>query len=97
MASLEEADLRQAGTLESWEYISPDTSCAETMFLGLRLLDGLDLAGASATAGADLARRYRETIANLVELGLLEWDDQLLRLTKPSYLVANQAFTRFLD
>ena len=97
LASLEEADLRQAGTLESWEYISPDTSCSETMFLGLRLLDGLDLAGASATAGADLARRYRETITDLVELGLLEWDDRLLRLTKPSYLVANQAFTRFLD
>ena len=46
--------------------------------------------------GADLGRRYREEIAELQELGLLEWSGPRLRLTKPTYLIANQVFTRFL-
>ena len=38
----------------SWEHIDINTGCAETMFLGLRLLDGLYLAGATEDVGVDL-------------------------------------------
>ena len=78
------------------EHISPDLSASETMFLGLRLLDGLDLADASASAGADLGARYESQIADLVDLRLLERDGSILRLTPDAYLIANQVFTRFL-
>jgi oxygen-independent coproporphyrinogen-3 oxidase len=66
------------------------------MFLGLRLLDGMDLAEASAGAGADLEAKYRPEIEDLAGLGLLERQDGRLRLTESAYFIANQVFTRFV-
>ena len=92
-----EAFLKRIPTVGGSEYIDPALNCAETMFLGLRLLDGMDLGAASAQAGADLARRYGTEIDELVGLGLLESGDSNLRLAPKAYLVANQVFTRFLE
>ena len=80
----------------SWEHIDINTGCAETMFLGLRLLDGLDLAGATEDVGVDLELKYRNEIQESVDLGLLERQDSRLRLTSGAYLIANQVFTRFV-
>ena len=91
-----EGELGQARTVAGWEHIDPDTGCAETMFLGLRLLDGLDLAQASRRAGQNLALRYAAEIEELLSLGLLRRDGELLRLDPSAYLIANQVFTRFL-
>jgi oxygen-independent coproporphyrinogen-3 oxidase len=93
----DEEALSAALTVGGWEQISQATACTETMFLGLRLLDGLDLAEASAAVGEDLAQRYQTQIQELTAQGMLERRNGLLCLTKSSYLVANQAFTRFLD
>ena len=79
------------------EYIGLETSCAETMFLGLRLLEGMDLKEASAQVGADLQARYTAQIDELTELGLLECRGSHLRLTERAYLIANQVFTRFVE
>ena len=78
------------------EFIDADLTAAETMFLGLRLLDGMDLAEASARLGVDLAARYSGEIDESLELGLLEWRESRLRLTPETYLIANQVFTKFL-
>jgi oxygen-independent coproporphyrinogen-3 oxidase len=78
------------------EYIDPETFCAETMLLGLRLLEGMDLAEVSEQVGIDLAQRYASEISDLTELGLLEQVGPRLRLTKPAHLIANQVFTRFV-
>jgi len=67
------------------------------MFLGLRLLDGLDLSTASGQTGVDLAKKFQAPIQECIELGLLEQDGNCLKLTKPTYLIANQAFTRFVE
>jgi oxygen-independent coproporphyrinogen-3 oxidase len=66
------------------------------MFLGLRLLDGMDLNQASHEAGIDLGARYQAEIGELIDLGLLEQEGSCLRLTQEAYLIANQVFTRFL-
>ena len=66
------------------------------MFLGLRLLDGLSLPGASAAAGHDLAARYHAEIEELLTLGLLRREGDTIRLDQSAYLIANQVFTRFL-
>ncbi len=92
-----ERELREARTVDGWEQIGPDTACAETMFLGLRLLDGLDLSRASAVAGQDLAARYRPEIEGLLADGLLLREGGGIRLAPSAYLVANQVFTRFLE
>ena len=91
-----EPELREARTVEGWEDIDADTACAETMFLGLRLLDGLDLRQASAAVGHDLAARYQAEIEELLTLGLLRREGDTIRLDEAVYLIANQVFTRFL-
>ena len=91
-----EEQLRESRTVDGWEFIDDDTRCAETMFLGLRLLDGLDLVQASESAGQDLARRYAEEIGELLAQGLLRQEGSLIRLDSSAYLIANQVFTRFL-
>ena len=95
-AQLGESELRRARTVDGWEYIDRPTAAAETMFLGLRLLDGLELGAASAIAGVDLTQTYAAEIAELRRLGLLERQGTTLRLAEPAYLLANQVFTRFL-
>ena len=84
-------------TVDGSEVSDEATTAAETMFLGLRLLDGMDIAAASARVGIDLLDRYRRELAELTEDGLLLWEpDGRLRLAEDAYLVANQVFTRFL-
>ena len=95
--ALAESSLQAIPTLGGWEHLSHETTCSETMFLGLRLLDGLNLSAASAEAGVDLAKKFAVPIEECINLGLLEQDGATLRLTESTYLVANQAFTRFLE
>ena len=97
LADLVEIALQGIPTLGGWEHLSLETTCSETMFLGLRLLDGLNLSEASAIAGTDLAKKFQTPIQECLNLGLLEQDGDCLRLTMQTYLVANQAFTRFLE
>ena len=94
--SFQEEELGQARTVDGWEYIDSDTACSETMFLGLRLLDGLSISAASASTGLDLADRYHAEISELLDLGLLRKQDDTIRLDESAYLIANQVFTRFL-
>ena len=89
--------LDTVGPVGGHEPIDLDLAAAETMFLGLRLLDGLNLAEASARLGVDLGARYRAQIAELLEQDLLVKDGDLLRLHASAFLIANQVFTRFLD
>ncbi len=94
---LTEAALQRVPTLGGWEHLSVETICSETMFLGLRLLDGLDLSEASARIEIDLAKKFQTPIQECIQLGLLEQEGDCLKLTGPAYLIANQAFTRFLE
>ena len=89
--------LASVGPVGGYEPIDYDLAAAETMFLGLRLLDGLDLAAASTRAGLDLAARYESQLDELLGLGLLEQNGDVIRLHQSAYLIANQVFTRFLE
>ena len=89
--------IRSVATVDDLEVIDAATVAAETMFLALRLLDGMDLAAVSTRIGIDLAARYEPELADLTAEGLLVWGrDGSLRLAEDAYLVANQVFTRFL-
>ena len=79
-----------------FEPVDATTACAETMFLGLRLLDGMDIDEASDRIGVDLATHFRTQIQESLDAGLLEQEGAILRLTKPAYLIANQVFTKFV-
>jgi oxygen-independent coproporphyrinogen-3 oxidase len=97
IGALDEAALRSCLSVSGNEHIDTDLSAAETMFLGLRLLEGIDLDRASAQVGIDLAVKYRTPISELLDLALLERCGARLRLTRAAYLIANQVFIRFLE
>ena len=96
LASITGAALDAIPQVGGQEHIDSDTECGEALFLGLRLLEGMDLAEASARVGRDLESRYGAEIEELVSDGLLEHKGSRLRLTKTAYLVANQVFTKFV-
>ena len=96
-ASVSADNIGAVATVDDLEIIDEATAASETMFLGLRLLDGMDLSAASAQIGIDLAARYERELADLTAEGLLVWETGgRLRLAEEAYLVANQVFTRFL-
>jgi oxygen-independent coproporphyrinogen-3 oxidase len=65
---------------------------SESIFLGLRLMRGLDLAGYHARFGTDLRDRYDADLGRLRDAGLIEIDEGLLRLTKRGALLSNEVF-----
>ncbi len=79
------------------ETIDAPTAMAETMMLGLRLLqEGVSEAAFEARHGDRLREVYGREIASLQELDLLRWDGERLKLTRRGLLLANDVAERFL-
>ena len=83
--------------IQSVETLSLGDTIGETLMLGLRLLDGINLNLLSQRFGVDLAAALRKPISETKELGLLEVDGAHLRLTPRARLIGNEVFRRFLD
>lgn len=91
----------QAGQAGQWpevdvEVIPPELERAETLMMGLRLAEGVTEADFRARFGIGLAEVYGVTIGRLVEIGLVAWDGQCLRLSPRGRLLGNQVFSAFL-
>ena len=84
-------------TVGGVEPIDARLEMAETMLLGLRLLDGLSIEDFKARFSQDPMQLYGPQIQELGEQGLLEHCDGVLRLTPKGCLLANQVFMRFLE
>jgi oxygen-independent coproporphyrinogen-3 oxidase len=82
-------------TVESFE-LSESDARAEAVFLGLRLLRGLDLREHQSRFGVDLRRERADDLARLREAGLIELTDDLLRLTRTGALLSNEVFATFV-
>ena len=95
--TLDRDTLLRIGPVDGVESIGPRLEMAETMFLGLRLLDGLSMEDFKGRFGHDPMQLYRPQIGELECEGLLEHSDGVLRLTEKGCLLANQVFIRFLD
>jgi oxygen-independent coproporphyrinogen-3 oxidase len=70
------------------EAISPGLRLAETVILGLRLDSGIP--------AADISDRHRQTVGEMTDLGLMEYSDGNIRLTRRGRLLSNEVFWRFL-
>src|SRR6266850_3452476 len=66
---------------------------SESIFLGLRLMSGLDLQSYRARFGTDLRDEYSAELVRLSDAGLIEIDERLMRLTKRGALLSNEVFT----
>ncbi len=78
------------------EKISRAMQMAETIFLGLRLAEGVTWARFAARFGEDARAVYREPIEWLSPRGVLLVDDERMRLTEQGMLLSNQILWRFL-
>ncbi|AJE04731.1 radical SAM family heme chaperone HemW [Geobacter pickeringii] len=68
----------------------------EWLFLGLRLLDGVEIARFGEEFGTALETVYGGELERLRAAALLEFTDTRLRLTRRGVLLSNQVFARFL-
>lgn len=77
------------------EIISRATEMAETIFLGLRLTEGVSRAGFFERFGIDL-QYYARAIEKNQQAGLLEADEQGIRLTRQGWLLGNRVAVDFM-
>jgi oxygen-independent coproporphyrinogen-3 oxidase len=65
---------------------------SESIFLGLRLMRGLDLQVYRLRFGYDLRDRYDADLDRLIDAGLIQIDEGLMRLTTRGALLSNEIF-----
>lgn len=65
---------------------------SESIFLGLRLMQGLDLQNYYLRFGTDLRAEYEVELARLCDAGLIEINERLMRLTTRGALLSNEVF-----
>lgn len=82
--------------LEEQEKIGPSLAMAETMFLGLRLLEGVDKRKFQQHFQVNIKDQYGEIIENLKSQGLLRETETHLHLTRRGLYIANEVFMEFL-
>jgi oxygen-independent coproporphyrinogen-3 oxidase len=82
--------------LETVEETTPARAMAETVILGLRLVEGVSLAAFRRRFGVGLLSVYGPAVTELSALGLLECANGRVRLTPKGRLLGNEAFERFL-
>lgn len=80
------------------EELSRRVQMGETMMLGLRLLhEGVSDEAFFARFGVSLRDAFGPTIAELVEIGMLERDSDRIRLTHRGLMLANDVCARFIE
>ena len=72
--------------------LSKEDSKSEAIFLGLRLMNGLDLQSYRMRFGQDLRHEFNGELARLSEAGLIEIDNEVLKLTTRGALLSNEVF-----
>jgi len=69
---------------------------AEAVFLGMRLMLGVDLRRYRESYGVDLRDEHAEDLDRFCKAGLLEFDGDLVRLTRTGALLSNEVFAAFV-
>ena len=69
---------------------------AEAVFLGMRLMQGVDLRAFKESFGVDLRDEHAEDLDRFCKAGLVELDGDLIRLTRTGALLSNEVFAAFV-
>ena len=69
---------------------------AEALFLGMRLMRGIDLRRYRESFGIDLREEHGANLERFRDAGLLEFEGDLLRLTRSGALLSNEVFAAFV-
>ena len=73
--------------------LSEEDARSEAIFLGLRLIQGLDLQDYRTRFGSDLREKYNGELDRLRDAGLIEIESEALKLTVRGALLSNEVFT----
>jgi len=82
--------------LQLHERLDHDALEREAMWLGLRLMDGIDRRAHAARHGQDPALRHADELARLDREGLVTVDPERVRLTRRGVLFADEVGARFI-
>jgi oxygen-independent coproporphyrinogen-3 oxidase len=83
--------------VEQKEILSDEQSLDEELFLGLRLLDGIDVRALEARYNTAALNSLRQRVDSLVERGLVEWRGDRLRLAPSRISVSNEVFVELMS
>ena len=78
------------------QQLSPTDVRAEALFLGMRLMRGIDLRRYHESFGVDLREERGADLDRFCKAGLLEFDGELIRLTRNGALLSNEVFAAFV-
>ncbi len=78
------------------EEITWDKALAESIFLGLRKTEGIDLESFSKTYDRDILSLYHKEIKELLKEGLIAIEGSKLKLTRRGLPLSNEVFVRFM-
>jgi oxygen-independent coproporphyrinogen-3 oxidase len=76
--------------------LSEDEARSESVFLSLRLMRGVNLQEYRSRFGEDLRDQFKAELDRLRGAGLIELDEQLLKLTPRGALLSNEVFATFV-
>jgi len=69
---------------------------AEAVFLGMRMMAGVRTGELKELFGVDLPAAHADDLENLQQAGLIEFDGDLLKLTRAGALLSNEVFAAFV-
>ena len=76
--------------------LDADDRQSEALFLRLRLQDGVNLSEHHARFGVDVLKRYHTELERLNEAGLIELNDETLKISRAGTVLANEVFAVFV-
>lgn len=76
--------------------IDDQESLQESLFLGLRLIAGIDWNNIECGYDPGIVAPYRSALKELDAEGLVAWTDSVVKLTEKGMLLSNEVFQRFV-
>ncbi|GAB4456137.1 MAG: radical SAM family heme chaperone HemW [Armatimonadaceae bacterium] len=91
------ATVERGEPLTIWqERLTPAEALGETLMVGLRMTEGIDLCRIAQRFGVEVREQFATEIAQLTNTGLLEVAGDRLRLTQRGLFLANEVMMAFL-
>lgn len=78
------------------EFIDKSTEIKETIFLGLRQIEGINISGWKKRFNEDFFDLFKENFQKLNRLDLIEKVNDCVRLTKKGLFLSNEVFVEFM-
>jgi oxygen-independent coproporphyrinogen III oxidase len=89
--------VEMSGAAVEWRQpLGASQGLQETLFLGLRLNEGLDWSHVRNEFGDLQTASYEATLREMSGRGLLEWKESSVRLTSQGMLLSNEIFSEFV-